>query len=218
MFTKREWIVILILGLVVVGVYGALLLVWVGGESLPLPSMGREQPVAGPTAEQARPTPPWEELTAREAYPLAQEVALAWQPDAQLTSVTSSWSNVSVDELARGKTTWAFYFLSPSARQAAIISVVGRKATVVQTQRVTKIPALLDATGWRVDSPLAIRNFLDNGGYVFLQEHPDADVHLRLVTQAANQTLLWMAVGLSAADQATIVVQIDAVTGQVKQP
>jgi hypothetical protein len=203
MFSKREWIILIGLVVVVLAVYGGLLLVVTRGGvkvgSVP-----------------ARPTPPWKVLTAREAYPLAEEAAKAWQPDAKLSNASSSWGGgVTPQELLEGKTTWGFHFVSPSASQFCIVSVVGEEAQVIKSDNIPRVPVLLALSDWHVDSPQALSIFLDNGGRDFLAAHTEADVHLHLFTRVENETLLWLASALAADEETVYTVLINAVTGAV---
>lgn len=208
MFSRKEWMIIGALLLVVVAVYGVLLFVVSGGLGGNLPRVG---PPGGPT-------PAYEALTAREAYPRAEKVAREWRGDARLSSATAAWSQPTVAELATGRTAWGFSFVSPSAEETAIVTVIGQQAERVQVQRASKVPELLDAVGWRVDSPQAMRMFLDHGGEGFLRDHPESEIHLRLSTRAEEGTILWLAVGLSADGQSSAFLQIDAITGRVLGP
>ena len=121
-------------------------------------------------------------------------------------------------ELTTGRTAWGFSFASPSAGEKAILAVTGQQAELVQVQRVSKVPELLDAAGWQVDSPLAVRMFLDHGGEGFLRDHPDSEIHLRLSTRVEEETILWLAIGLSADGQSSASLQIDAISGRVLGP
>ncbi len=216
MFSRREWVIILILVLVVVGVYGTLLLLVVGQDvSIPFFNAAPSPPLAG---NQPRPTPPWEVLTAREAYSLAERVGKEWQGDARLSSATAAWSRPTVAELTTGRTAWGFSFVSVSARETAIISVMGDDVQIIQVRQTPQIHELLDSTGWQVDSPLAVRTFLEEGGEGFLRDHPDSDVHLRLSTRAEEGTISWLAIGLSADGQSSTFLRIDAVSGRVLGP
>ena len=199
--------VIGVLLLVVVAIYGGLLFLVSGGSGLNLPQ-------AGPPG----PTPWYKVLTAREAYPQAEKVAKEWQSDARLSSATAAWSRPTVADLTTGRTAWGFSFVSPSAGETAIVTVVGQQAERVQVQRASKIPELLDVAGWQVDSPQAVRMFLDNGGEGFLRDHPDSEIHLRLSTRAKEGTIFWLAVGLSADGQSSAFLQVDAITGRVLGP
>jgi len=203
MFSKREWIILIGLVVVVLVVYvGLLLVVTRGGIKF------------GPGSSQ--PTPSWKVLTAREAYPLAEGAARGWQPDAELSNASSSWdSGATPQELVEGKTTWGFHFVSPSASQFCIVSVLGEEARVIESGSVPRVPVLLGLGDWQVDSPQALSIFLDNGGRDFLAAHADADVHLHLLTRIENETLLWLATGLSPNDGVAHTVSINAVTGAV---
>jgi hypothetical protein len=203
MFSKREWVILIGLVALVLVVYAGLLRVMTRG------GIG-----AGAVASQ--PTPPWEVLTAQEAYPPAEEVARTWQPDAKLSIASSSWrSGATPQELLEGKTTWGFHFISPSASQSCIVSVVGGEAQVIESGSIPKAPVLLELSDWQVDSPQALSIFLDHGGRDFLAAHADADVHLHLLTRIENETVIWLAIGLSSDDGVAHTVPINAVTGAV---
>jgi hypothetical protein len=203
MFSKREWLILIGLVVVVLAVYGGLLLVVTRG--------GAKVESVAP-----RPTPPWKVLTAQEAYPLAEEVARAWQPDVKLSSASSSWgSGATPQELLEGRATWGFHFISPSTSQFSVVSVMGESAHLVDSGSVPKVPVLLALSDWHVDSPQALSIFLENGGRDFLAAHADADVHLHLLTGVENETLLWVASGLSPNDRVAHTVPINAVTGEV---
>ena len=194
------------IGLVVVvlAVYGGLLLVVTRGG------------VKIGSAAPPRPTSPWKVLTAQEAYPLAEKVARAWQPDVKLSNASSSWGSGATSQvLLEGKTTWGFHFISPSTSQFCIVSVMGEEARVIDSGDMPRVPVLLALADWHVDSPQALSIFLDHGGRDFLAAHADADVHLHLLTGIENETLLWMASGLSPNDRVAHTVPIDAVTGEV---
>jgi len=203
MFSKREWTILIGLVVVVLAVYGGLL--WV---------VTRGGIKVGPVPP--RPTPPWQVLTAREAYPLAEGAARAWQSDAKLSNASSSWgSGATPQQLLEGKTTWGFHFISPSTSQFCIVSVMGEQARVIDSGRIPSVPVLLELSDWHVDSPQALSVFLDHGGRDFLAAHTDADVHLHLLTRIENETLLWLAAGLSTNDRVAHTVPINAVTGAV---
>jgi len=204
MFSKKEWTILIALVGLVLAVYGGLLFVVTRG--------------GGAKVESAvpRPTPPWPVRTAQEAYPLAEEVARAWQPDAELSNASSSWRGGAMpQELLEGKTTWGFHFVSPSTSQFCIVSVVGDEARVIESGSIPRVPVLLALSDWHVDSPQALSIFLDHGGRDFLAAHADADVHLHLLTRIENETLIWLASGLSSNDRIAHTVSINAITGAV---
>jgi hypothetical protein len=204
MFSKKEWGILIALVVLVLVVYVGLLFVVTRG--------------GGAKVESAIPPSrsPWKGLTAQEAYPLAEEVARAWQPDAELSSTSSAWrGGTTPQELLQGKTTWGFHFISPSVGQFCVVTVVGDQAQVMESSSIPRVPVLLALTDWQVDSPQALSIFLDNGGRDFLAAHADADVHLHLSTKVENETLTWLATGLAADDEMVHTVSINAVTGAV---
>ena len=163
-----------------------------------------------------RPTLPWKVLTVQEAYPQAEGAARAWQPDAVLSSASSSWgSGATPQELLEGRATWGFHFISPSTSQFCIVSVMGEEARLIDSGNIPRVPVLLALSDWHVDSPQALSIFLDHGGRDFLAAHADADVHLNLLTSVEHETLLWVAAGLSPSDRVAHTVPINAVTGEI---
>jgi hypothetical protein len=133
-----------------------------------------------------------------------------------LSSASSSWgSEATPQELLEGRATWGFHFISPSKSQFCIVSVTGEAARLIDSGSIPRVPVLLGLSDWQVDSPQALSIFLDHGGRDFLAAHADADVHLQLLTGIENETLLWLAAGLSPNDRVAHTVPINAVTGEV---
>lgn len=191
-------LLLIILGVLVLAVYGLLAVLVVG------------LPGRGPTSKAA--------FTAREAYGMAQREAQAWQGDAQLVSATASWSDLAAEQLLREDASWGFTFLSPQARQVRIVSVDREKAQGVQTINATAKTQAVDAAAWQVDSPQVLGLFLDHGGRDFLAEHPGATVTLRLGREEGGDRLVWLAFGIYSADRSTMTLQVDATSGEVTGP
>ena len=150
--------------------------------------------------------------TAKEAYPLAEALARRWRDDVRLSRVTAAWRQPTEAQLLSGQTSWAFYFYSPSARQTIIVSVRGQ---IVQKSRVSsthQAPTTISPADWRIDSPQAIRDFLDHGGRQFLQTHPQSNVHLQLFVSEAGQ-VEWSITALSAPGQPTVQFFLNATRG-----
>lgn len=153
-------------------------------------------------------------FTAQIAYPLAEGEAKEWRDDAYLLSATAAWSQVTEKGLREGKTSWAFYFLSPLARQIRVFSVTAEGVAGTRTMDALSVPSGADLSRWQADSPEVIKIFLDQGGRDFLARHPGAAVHVRLAAQGDGR-LVWMASGLSSQDKSTFSLEIDATTGEV---
>lgn len=153
-------------------------------------------------------------FTAKTAYPLAERAAKGWQEDAYLLSATAAWSQATEKGLREGKTSWAFYFLSPLARQIRVFSVTTEEVAGTRTMDALSIPSGIDPSRWQVDSPEVIRLFLERGGQGFLDQHPDGGLHLRLAADEDGR-LVWMASSLSSGSKESLSVKIDAQTGEV---
>ena len=153
-------------------------------------------------------------FTAQTAYPLAEGAAKDWRDDAYLLSATAAWSQATEKGLREGKTSWAFYFLSPLARQIRVFSVTAEGVAGTRTMDALSVPSGIDPSRWQVDNPEVIRLFLEQGGQGFMEQHPDASLHLRLAADEDGR-LVWMASSLSSGSKENLSVKIDAQTGEV---
>jgi type II secretory pathway pseudopilin PulG len=189
---------LLILGVLVLAVYGALAVLLVG-------RLG-----TSPSRTAV--------LTAKEAYKLALAEAQAWQGDAQLVSGTASWNGVTAEQLLQEKAAWGFTFLSPQARQVRIVSVTEAGAAGVQTINATAQTRSADVSLWEVDSPHVLSLFLEHGGRTFLSEHPGATITVRLGRDEGGERLVWLAFGIDSSSDATLTVQVDTSNGEVMSP
>jgi len=192
---KYRYLVIA-LGLLVVVVYGALFVALTG--------VLRRDASAKPG------------FTAKEAYPSALEAAQAWQGDAQLVSANASWRDLGPQELLEEEVSWAFTFFSPLARQIEILSVTPGGPETVESIDVTPQTRVVDVGLWQVDSHQVLGLFLDHGGRDFLNQNPDSAVNLRLGPGEGGEPLVWLAFGISSANNGTHTVQINPTSGEVK--
>lgn len=156
-----------------------------------------------------------EYATAAEAYPQAETLARQWRIDAQLSRVTAAWRSPTEEELLSGKTSWAFYFYSPSAGQSYIVSAAGAEVHESRINDEPQAPPLIPLAQWVVDSPQAIRDFLDHGGRQFLQVNAHSNVHLQLLA-SEDQRVEWNITALSAPGQPTVLFFLNATTGMVQ--
>jgi len=147
--------------------------------------------------------------TAQEAYPVAEAAARRWRNDAFLTGVSAVWRQPAEARLQSGKTNWVFSFYSPSARKEYIVPISGRTLGASIIREAKRTPAPLSPANWQVDSPQAIRDFLDHSGRQFLRHNPQANVHLQLATSAQGQPE-WRITALSAPDRPTLLYFVSA--------
>jgi hypothetical protein len=196
----RLRIVILILAVLLIAVYGtlAVLVLAMGG-----------------TDSEAQADEPRTMETARDTYPAAVAEAQSWEDEAQLVSATASWSNVQTEEDLQQTVEWGFTFLSPQTRQVRVVSVTPDGAEHVQTADATAKTRGVQVSAWRVDSEQVLSLFLDNGGRDFLAQYPGATVTLRVGLDEGNERLMWYAMGIYSPERATIVVAVDATTGEL---
>jgi hypothetical protein len=196
----RLRILILILAILILAVYGtlAVLVLAMGGTD------AADQGAEPRTLE-----------TARDTYPAAVAEAESWEDEAQLVSATASWSNVQTEEDLQQSVAWGFTFLSPQTRQVRVISVTPDGAEHVQTADAGAKTHGVEVTAWQVDSKQVLSLFLDNGGRDFLTQYPGATVTLRVGPEEGTDRLVWYAMGIYSPERATIVVAVDATTGEL---
>jgi hypothetical protein len=154
-------------------------------------------------------------LTGREAYALAASEARNWQDDAQLVSATASWANVASEEQLAEDVAWGFTFLSAQSAETQIVSVTRVGAERAREMRSTSTMRTADVASWQVDSPEVVNLLLEHGGRDFLNQHPGATISLRLGPEEESSRLVWLAIGIQSADKSTMVLKVDASTGEV---
>ena len=201
----RFKLLLVILGAILLLVYGTLAILIFGFS-------GPGSPESSPTAESGSTQAP---LTAREAYALALSEARNWQDDAQLVSATASWNNIDAEEQLFEDVAWGFTFLSAQSAQTQIISVTRVGAERVREARSTSSVRTADVASWQVDSPEVVNLFLEHGGRDFLSQHPGATISLRLASEEDSDRLAWLAIGIQSAEKATMVLKLDAGTGEL---
>ncbi|MBI2865007.1 MAG: hypothetical protein HYX94_10655 [Chloroflexi bacterium] len=171
--------------------------------------------------------------SAREAYPLAEQAAREWRRDAELRSVRATWHNPNPAELREGKTAWAFYFVSPPGRgltqpegwvprrggklMGYIVTVSEGKAQGIREGEFPSDGQSLTFVDWKVDSPQALRFFLENGGQDFLAGHAQADAHAILQGAEGGQPPTWELTLLDKQTKTALSLQLDASTGKVRR-
>jgi hypothetical protein len=201
----RIRLILIIMGVLVIVVYGtlAVLVVAMGGSD-----SGESVPPGGESE-------PNLVETAREYYPAAATEAQSWQTDAQLVNATATWSNVQSEEDLHEAAAWGYTFLSPETRLVSVVSVTPDGAEQVQTSDATATTRGVDMSLWQVDSEQVLSLFLDSGGRDFLAQHPGATVTLRIGLDESGERLVWYAMGIYSPERATLVVTVDATTGEL---
>jgi hypothetical protein len=155
-------------------------------------------------------------VTARELYPQAEALALAWQPDAQLMSASAAWREPTKARLLTETPSWVFLFYSPAAGQVyrASVTAAGAEGAVDTHLQVT--PTLIDPAQWEVDSENAMLLFLSNEGRDFLLRQEVTTVRMRLSAALKPGRLVWMVAALSSAEGTGMSVMVDATSGAVE--
>ena len=153
--------------------------------------------------------------TVKELYPLALEMATAWQGDARLVSASADWQSPTAENLGGQEVLWSFDFYSPAARKVYAVAVSEGQARGIGASWVPGELNPAPVEGWQIDSPAALATWLANGGSAFLTRYPQAQVSARLRFPSDSPTPLWMVRGSDEQSAANFVVNIEAVSGTI---
>lgn len=180
------------LGLVLVGALVAVVVIWFNGRP-----------------EAAFDINNIENLTAVEAYNLAQPVAQNWNGDAALLTARAGWQP-RVD-FTDGRASWNFVFYSAGQRATAMITVTDTKAQLVRSSLTSGQVQTGDLSGWQVDSPTAINELMGLGAEDFMALHADVNLVLTLDNQG---TPTWRSTFLDTETKQAYNLNITADTGE----
>jgi hypothetical protein len=158
------------------------------------------------------------QVTAHGLYPVAEGLAMAWRPDAQLVSLTATWRDTAIN-LVGQPTDWVFRFYSPSWRHYyfATVKPDGQVWGIEHARQVDLAPPLIPIEAWRVDSVAALATWLDYGGGAMLSDKPGIEVSAQLNVPSEEGDPTWAVVGYDTLYNDYLTVMIHADTGEVLQ-
>ncbi len=149
---------------------------------------------------------------ARTVLPIAQQEALRWQEDAQLTSAGVVWDDLGPGGILK-RDRWTFEFYSPSQQRMAVIRVTDGEAQLLRTALLPNSLQPLPFDQWQVDSTRALQIWWERGGGAFVRRHTHVSISLKLRMVPPDTRLLWIVAG-SSNDQHWVV-QINSGDGTV---
>ena len=175
------------------------------------------KPAGGPTPVPTY-TVVFTQVTARGLYPTAEGLARAWQPDAQLVSVTATWRGTAVN-LVGQPTEWVYRFYSPSWRRYYFVTVTpgGQAQGIEHARKVDLPPPVVPVEAWRVDSVEALAAWLDYGGGAMLGAKPGIEVSAQLNVPTEGGDPTWAVVGFDGGSYDYLTVMLHADNGEVLQ-
>ena len=150
-----------------------------------------------------------ENVTAFEAYRLAESVANSWSSDAVLLSARASWPPET--NFVDGRASWVIIFYSLNESATAMVSVADNEAQLVRTTPISNQLQVANADNWQVDSPAAVEKLLELGADEFMTFH--AKVNLVLVLDM-QESLVWRSTFLDADSKESYSLNITADTGE----
>ncbi len=198
--TRAQWVVVGGLMLFILVIFGTLLYKLKVPESSPPPP-----PPAFLLEDTAR---------ARAAFPIAEQEALRWQPDAQLSLVGIVWDDLGPGGILK-RDRWTFQFYSPSRGQMAVIRVSDGAAQRLRTALLPNRLPTLSLDQWQIDSSEALQTWWERGGEKFVRAHSRVSISLKLRLEPGGTRTIWIVAG-SASDQHWVV-QVDSNDGTVLQ-
>ena len=196
--TRTQWTVVVSLLVFILVVFGVLLIGSQPARGLPIPL-----PPAFLLQKEAQ---------ARTVFSIAQQEALRWQEDAQLSSARIVW-----DDLGPGGVLlcdrWSFDFYSPAQQQMAVIRVTDGTAERLRTALLPNRLPILPLDQWQVDSTQALQAWWERGGSDFVGKHTHVSISLKLRVQPGGTRPVWSVAGSSSGQH--LVAQLDARDGTV---
>jgi len=119
-------------------------------------------PATEGTPATGKKAPPLKTFTAKEGYPLAEQKAREWSPNARLYQV-KAYDEVKLNGKAAA---WAYYFADPEMGKSYVVVIREGKVSGTDQRGWSRMecPEIGDATDWAIDSPEAIRTAEENGG------------------------------------------------------
>jgi hypothetical protein len=202
---QRRLVILVIIALIVVAVYAAVAALVSG-------SRGSGEAAA---ATRAVPLSPNAATTALELYPQAEELARAWQGDAQLIGVVATWARPTETDLMTKQPTWAFYFHSGGTGEMYLVTADESGVQGAPDTTAGFAPVPIAPGQWKVDSSEALVRFLENGGREFLRDQFVTTAQVRLSASLSPGKVVWMVAALSSTRRTAMSVLIDATTGTV---
>jgi hypothetical protein len=215
--TKKAWIIVGGLLLANLAVFGVLAYLFLRSPSSSLVSPlspSSSSPASSPAAA-AEAAEADRGATVKALYPLALEVASAWQGDARLVSASANWPGPTAETLEDQEVAWSFNFYSPAVRKVYAVAVSGGQARGVRASQVPRDLNPAPVEGWQIDSPAALATWLANGGRDFLARYPQAEVSARLRFPSDSPTPLWTVRGSDEQSSAHLAVKVDAASGTI---
>lgn len=154
--------------------------------------------------------------TAQVVHAIGQNMAQAWQPDAQLQKASATWpQGTDHAELRKGEATWSLTFYSPATQSIAVISVREGVATQTATNTVAQPLTLQDISGWKLNSDEAIQRLLDQGGTLFMNQNGVSTLTVALTTSGEGGRIEWLLSLFAPQSSESFTMRLDASSGEV---
>lgn len=173
---------------------------------IPLETLGLPSSVAQTVSDGG----PGTRMTAKNAYSIAEPMALGWASDARLFSARATFDPGS--DIQSGEGEWTLVFYSPEKYATALISVMENEATFINERNATHNSVLQGLDAWQFDSPDVVAQMLNEGGDEFLRSQPGAVLVLSLDMEGQGG---WKGRFIHKETRRTFTVQLGAENGEV---
>ncbi|MBN1977296.1 MAG: hypothetical protein JW918_07840 [Anaerolineae bacterium] len=153
--------------------------------------------------------------TARRAYAPAVELALEWQQDARLASI--SGQALSIGKKSGNEVKWGFQFFSPSTQELALVAVSGGEARMVRPPMLSPYKlSTFSPDEWRIDSDQALQTWWERGGYSMVKQYTQVDAAMQLrISEELGSQPVWVIAGIAANKNTTLTIFVNASDGSL---
>ncbi len=153
--------------------------------------------------------------TARRAYTPAVELALEWQQDARLASV--SGQALAIGKESGKEVEWGFQFFSSSTQELALVAVSGGEARMVRPPMLSPYKlSTFSPDEWRIDSDQALQTWWERGGYSMVQQYAQVDAAMQLrISEELGSQPVWVIAGVAANQNTTLTIFVNAGDGSL---
>jgi hypothetical protein len=153
--------------------------------------------------------------TARQAYAPAVELAVQWQQDARLASV--SGQALAIGKKSGNEVEWGFQFFSPSTQRLAVVAVSGGEARMVRPPTLSPYKlSTFSPDEWPIDSDQALQTWWERGGYSMVKQYAQVDAAMQLrISEELGSQPVWVIAGVAANQNTTLTILVNASDGSL---
>ena len=171
---RTDWIIAGFLTVLFLFTLGGVMVFW-------LQSRAYTNLPAGASAASAVQNESGNGMTAKQAFSAADQLAIQWQPDAQILSASATIVRFeTLEDIYNGKADWTVVYYSPIAKAVAEYTVTENSASFLNAKSTDVNVSLLDLETVRLDSNQAMTIAVSNGATDLFEGEADRVALLKL--------------------------------------